>query len=63
MRDLQSQAAEVLGRCRQVAELAAMQTTPSGLPLSCCRVRSVGVVTLDTPSPAPPPRVRARRWF
>ena len=60
----QPQAAEVLGRCRQVAELAAMQTAPSGLPLSCCRVHSVGVMSLDTPSsrPSAPARWVGRRY-
>jgi hypothetical protein len=54
----QPQAAEVLGRCRQVAELSALQLSPSGLPLSCCRVHSVGVVTLDAPSSRPPAPMR-----
>jgi hypothetical protein len=59
----QPQAAEVLGLCGQVAELAALQTTPSGLPLSCCRVRSVGVMSLpSSASPPVPARRMARRY-
>jgi hypothetical protein len=54
----QPQASEVLAHCRQVAELAALQLSPSGLPISCCRVHTVGVMNLDTPSSRPPAPAR-----
>jgi hypothetical protein len=55
----QPQAVDVLHACRQVSEIASLQTSPtSGLPISCCRVSTAGVLTLDTPSLRPPAAAR-----
>jgi len=55
----QPQAADVLHACGQVSEIASLQTSPtSGLPISCCRVSTAGVLTLDTPSLRPPAAAR-----
>jgi hypothetical protein len=60
----QPQAAEVLGLCGQVAELAALQLSPSGLPIACCKVRTVGIMMPGMPSPgsSAPTRRMARRY-
>jgi hypothetical protein len=57
----QPQAADVLGLCGQYAELHAMQLSPSGYPLLCCKVRTVGVMAMDTPSSRPPAPARQMR--
>jgi hypothetical protein len=54
----QPQAADVLNLCRQYAELHEMQLSPSGLPMTCCRVHTAAVMTLDTPSARPPAPAR-----
>jgi hypothetical protein len=60
----QPQAADVLGLCGQYAELHAMQLSPSGLPIGCCRIRTVGAMALDAPSSRPPAPARrmSRRY-
>jgi hypothetical protein len=54
----QPQAVDVLGLCAQYAELHEMQLSPSGLPIGCCRIRTVGAMNLDAPSPRPPAPAR-----
>ena len=61
----QPEAAEVVGLCRQYAGLQEMQLSPSGYPLLCCKVHTVGVMALNTPSssqPAPARRM-SRRYY
>jgi hypothetical protein len=62
----QPQAADVVRLCAQYAELHEMQLSPSGLPVICCRVHTVGVMSLDAPpsrSPAPAPARRMGRRY
>ena len=54
----QPQAAEVLCLCRQYAELHEMQLSPSGYPLLCCKVHTIGAMRLDAPSSRPPAPAR-----
>jgi hypothetical protein len=61
----QPQAADVLHLCAQYTELHEMQLSPSGLPIVCCRIRTVGAMALDAPSsrpPAAPVRRMGRRF-
>jgi hypothetical protein len=59
------QSADVKYACAQVQELAELALSPSGRPLTCCKVHTVGAMGIpDMPSPAPPPRARrSRRWY
>ena len=41
------QAADIRHRCAQVTELAELETSPSGLPLGCCKLRVVGQMNSD----------------
>jgi hypothetical protein len=60
----QPQAADVLHLCAQYTELHEMQLSPSGLPIVCCRIHTVGAMNLDAPSSSPPAPVRrSRRQF
>jgi hypothetical protein len=56
------QAADVRHACAQVTELSQLALSPSGVPLNCCRVKTVGAmgVPADRPSPAPTPRRSSR---
>jgi hypothetical protein len=57
------QAADVRHACAQVQELSQLALSPSGVPLNCCRVKTVGAMGVpDTPPAASPPRAR-RHWY
>jgi hypothetical protein len=62
----QPQADDVRHLCGQVTELSALQLSPSGLPVACCKVHVAGTITgmPDRPSSRPPPPTRrmARRY-
>jgi hypothetical protein len=53
MRCTSPQADDVRYACAQVQELAELATSPSGRPLACCKVRTMGQMTSD-PSLAQP---------
>jgi hypothetical protein len=49
----ESEAAEILHWARQASDLSKIQMSPSGLyPMGCCRVKTVGAYTPDSPQPA-----------
>jgi len=52
------QGVDVRLRAMQVADINELGLSPSGLPMNCCRVHTVGVMMLDAPSSRPPAPAR-----
>jgi hypothetical protein len=52
------QGVDVRHRAMQVTDINELGLSPSGLPMNCCRVHTVGVMMLDAPSSRPPAPAR-----